>query len=209
MSTNKPQRRNTLQWPLAIKTDASIQEEWTLDKSISTHITTSHKDSQCQSNKPDNEMQSMKGKRECTPIRLIAPAAPGEDTSIDYMRQVSLGDRTSNELFKETEDGLSKTSNASNRPRRVSMATLDPAERKAKQKAALQEAKLVAKNIRKQNRSSQKLNANCENGSVSSKRSNESNLTHNSAKPKKGAFIKNLFNRKSKGFEVANPRTGD
>ena len=82
--------------------------------------------------------------------------------------------------------------------KKIPPAKLDPAERKAKREAALREAKLAAKNIRKQSKSNRKRKVEVEHeGSLISGLSNVSSVPKRKQQKGKGIF-KNPFRRKSK-----------
>jgi hypothetical protein len=129
---------------------------------------------------------------------------------------IDVGNNSNRKLLEKKEDGsfskdnqsTSPSSPKSDRPRRVPMAQMDPAERKAKQKKALKEAALVAQKVRQLNKSkaraksTQNPRPHGEASSVVSGVSNTSSLTHDGPKQKKAGFLKNPFKRRSKYFDV-------
>ncbi|CAB9518954.1 expressed unknown protein [Seminavis robusta] len=133
------------------------------------------------------------------PKQLKAPAAPGEGTDMDAGGE-SKSAKDDEEPSTEKPPARGSISRAGSK--RIPPAKLDAAERKAKRELVLKEAKLAAKNVRKQNRSSRKLKVDSEDISLSS---SASTLTADSAKPQK-SFFKNPFKRKSKSFDAATAR---
>jgi hypothetical protein len=186
--------------------------------SFSTITSTAQGDNRSRFNEPEEEGQkktSAHPKEETLPLEdkkrvpthLLAPTAPGEGISSEDSGSVKRGDCGNNRAFKGMEDDSSQRSNTSDRARRVSMAKLDPAERKEKQKAVLREAKLAAQNIRKQRRSS-RTQPDGDDSSVISGVTNASSATNGSAKLRKEGFFKNPFKRKRKSNDVAPTRIG-
>jgi hypothetical protein len=146
---------------------------------------------------------------ESSPKHLLAPVAPGEDMVAADTRSISVGKDSSWNLLEGEEDGASSKDNQnkssipirSDRPRRVPMAEMNPAERKAKQKAVLLEAKLAAEKVRQENKSKPRRSrrSHGEEGSVVS---NTSSLTHDGVKHMKRGFFKNPFTSRSKASDA-------
>lgn len=166
------------------------------------------------------------------PRHLFAPSAPGENSVIFNEEKADAFEEAETDRFRfndgseskdESEHDNSKSSldhspdmdasatSIGSKTRRIPPAKLDPAERRAKQKAALREAKRAARIVRKQNRTRRHNKGDMDDGSslVSGISGNSSIATDTSGVSQNSnrGFLHNPFKRKNKAFETAAART--